>query len=296
MAHNFFDYFPASAQIRAWGLHATSFGHGQVPPGTNYPTGRHPEGHRLNWEQGRTLQDYQLIYIHRGRGTFESSVSKPRTIGPGTLFILFPGIWHRYRPDFTTGWTESWIELNGPSMDQFRKRGIIGPKRPVYQIRAVEEIEALLESGRQLARTKPPLFSVRLAFLAAEILTLLRSGPSGQRDAPTHMEALISKAQNLIAQNPDGNTSGTEIARDSGVAYSHFRREFKRQTGFSPKQYQIEIRHRPVKDLLRNSNLTIKEIAEQLGYNSTYHLSVEFSKRTGRPPTKWRLTDGRKTK
>jgi hypothetical protein len=66
-----------------------------------------------------------MIYVHSGQGTFESSASKTRKIGPGTIFILFPGIWHRYRPDFATGWTESWIELNGPNMDQFLKKRII---------------------------------------------------------------------------------------------------------------------------------------------------------------------------
>jgi AraC-like DNA-binding protein len=288
---NYFDYFPVSPQIRAWGLHATSFGQSQVPPKTRYPMGGHPEGHHFAWKQGRTLQDYQMIYIRKGKGTFESSASKPRNIGPGMIFILFPGIWHRYRPDFATGWTESWIELNGPNMDQMQKRGIIKPQEPVCRIRAVEEVEALLDSAHRLTRMKPPLFSVRIACLAVEILTLLRPGSGRHRTAPNRMESLISKAQGLLAQNLDRNISGEQIALDFGIAYSHFRREFKRQTGFSPKQYRIEIRYRRVKDLLRNSSLTIKEISERLGYDSAYHLSFDFSKRSGMPPTKWRLED-----
>jgi AraC-like DNA-binding protein len=288
---NFFDYFPTSPQIRSWGLQATSYGQSHVPPRTSYPSGRHPKGHHFDWEQGRTLQDYQIIYVHSGHGTFESSASKTRKICAGTIFILFPGIWHRYRPDFATGWTESWIELNGPIMDQFLKKGIIDPKKPVRRIQAVEEVEPLLESGHRLARMKPPLFSVRIAFLAAEILTVSRSSAGLHQSAPTRIEALISKAQNLLAKNLERNISGEQIAQDFGIAYSHFRRAFKRQTGFSPKQYRIEIRHRRVKDLLRNSSLTIKEISEQLGYNSTYHLSIDFSKRSGIPPTKWRLKD-----
>jgi AraC-like DNA-binding protein len=291
MVRNFFDYFPVLPQIHAWGIQATSFGQSRVPPETSYPSGSHPKGHLFGWEQGRTLQDYQMIYIHSGFGTFASSASKTQRIGPGTIFILFPGIWHRYRPDVATGWTESWIELNGPIMDQLQKKGIIAPSKPVCRMRAVEEVESLLEIGSNLARTKPPLFSIRIAFLAVEILTISRSGARMNHSAPTRMEALISKAQNLLAKNLERKVSGEQIAQDFGIAYSHFRRAFKRQTGFSPKQYRTEIRHRRVKDLLQNSILTIKEISEQLGYYSTYHLSTEFSKRAGSPPTKWRIVN-----
>jgi DNA-binding CsgD family transcriptional regulator len=55
------------------------------------------------------------------------------------------------------------------------------------------------------------------------------------------------------------------LAKEFGVGYSYFRREFKKQTGFSLKQYQIELRLRRVKDLLQREALSIKEIAEQLG-------------------------------
>jgi AraC-like DNA-binding protein len=290
---NFFDYFPVSPKARSWGLYATSFGRVRVPPNTIYPPSRHPERHHFAWDQGRTLQEYQMIYIQGGRGSFESSSTKTRKIGPGTTFLLFPGIWHRYRPDFGAGWTESWIELSGPYMDQLRKAGIIDPKNPVYRMRVVDEVEDLLEAAHHLVRTKPPAFSVRLGLLAVQILTLLHPSSLRRQAVPRRMERLISEAQALLAQNLEAGFSAEQIARQLGIGYSYFRREFKGQTGFSPKQYHIEIRHRRAKDMLRNSSLTIKEISERLGYHSPYHLSSDFSQRAGLPPTQWR-SDGRR--
>jgi len=285
---NFFDYFPASPKMRSWGLYATSFGQVQVPPHTAYPPGGHPEGHHFDWKQGRTLQEYQILYIREGRGIFESALTKPKKIKPGTIFLLFPGVWHRYRPDPATGWTESWIELNGSYLDHLRASSVIDPKNPVHPVSAVEEVESLWEAIQRLVRHRPPHFLIRLGFHAMQILILLRTTSSRHQKAPPRIHRIVAEAQVRLAQALVKDVSVEQVARAFGIGYSYFRREFKHQTGFSPKQYRIEIRHRRAKDLLRNSKLTVKEISEQLGYSSSYHLSLDFSKRTGLPPTRWR--------
>jgi len=289
MTLNFFDYFPIAPKMHLWGLYSGSFGQVRIAPRTAYPPAVHPEGHHFSWEQGRILQDYQLLYISEGRGIFESTGINRQRIGAGTVFLLFPGIWHRYRPDFSTGWVESWIELNGPCVNQLQKSGVINPKNPVYRLRQVDEIEELYAMAYRIVRTKSPVFSIRLAFVAMEILTILCSHATRRSSAPRRVNRLVAEAQALLSQNLESTLSAEKVAHQLGIGYSYFRREFKQQTGFSPKQYQIEIRHRRTKDLLRNSSLTIKEIADRLGYHSPYHLSLEFSKRTHLPPMKWRM-------
>lgn len=289
MTQNFFDYFPASPKMRSWGLCATSFGEVQVPPHTRYPLRGHPVGHHFDWKQGRTLQEYQILYIRKGQGIFESALTKPKKINPGTIFLLFPGVWHRYRPDSATGWTESWIELSGSYLDHLRASGVIDPKNPVHPVTAVGEVENLLDAMLQLVRHRPSYFLVRLGFYAMQMLTLLDTTPPRNRKAPQRIHQIVAEAQAQLAQDFEKNISAEQVAHSFNIGYSYFRREFKRQTGFSPKQYRNEIRHRRAKDMLRNSRLTVKEISEQLGYSSSYHLSLDFSKRTGLPPTGWRV-------
>jgi AraC-like DNA-binding protein len=288
VAQNFFNYFPIAPADRVWGLYATSFGQIRVPPNAVYPPRGHPATHYFAWNKGRTLPEYQLLYVHAGGGSFESSLTKRKKIARGTIFLLFPGVWHRYRPHLSTGWMESWIELNGPYMDHLRTAKIIDPQKPVYQIQAVNEVEDLMESANRLARAKPPGFQVHLGLIAVQILTLLRSSSSRRQITPRRIDHIVSEAQALLARDLEKSSSPEEIARQLGIGYSYFRREFKHRTGFSPKQYQIEIRHRQARDLLRNTNLTVKEISERLGYHSPYHLSLDFSKRNGLPPIQWR--------
>ncbi|SDT88370.1 transcriptional regulator, AraC family [Verrucomicrobium sp. GAS474] len=296
MSRNFHSYFPVPARDRAWGLYATACGVNRTPPHAVYPSGGHPESRLFSWEQGRTLADYQLLYLSAGRGLFESAPGLKRRLGAGTLFLLFPGVWHRYRPAVETGWTESWIEVNGTYFDQLRAAGLLDARHPVHAVKAVGEVEALWAEALRLARGKPPGFPVRLGLCAAQILALvLRHGnplrPQSAATFSTRASGIVSKAQALLEgewEKGGPEVSPESVARKMGVSYSYFRREFKRQTGFSPKQYRMEIRHRRARNLLQNTALAVKEIAGQLGYSSPYHFTLDFRARAGMPPTRWR--------
>ncbi|WP_312729295.1 helix-turn-helix transcriptional regulator, partial [Enterococcus sp.] len=60
---------------------------------------------------------------------------------------------------------------------------------------------------------------------------------------------------------------------------------FKEATGVSPINYLIEIRLKRAKDMLKNDNLTIKEVASAVGYQDAYHFSKSFKKLYGVSPS-----------
>src|SRR4028119_1290732 len=64
-------------------------------PNASWPP-LHPPGHAFEWRDGRTLSEYQLIYVTRGNAFFESRTCGLRPLEAGDLFALFPGEWHRY--------------------------------------------------------------------------------------------------------------------------------------------------------------------------------------------------------
>lgn len=284
----FFAYFPIPADIRRWEVHATSFGYVRMPEkAPSYPPDRHPAGHHFVWEDGRVLADCQLLCIHAGRGEFESALTRRTRIQAGTNLILHPGVWHRYRPDPGTGWTESWIELGGAQVDRMLKNGLLDPRRSVFHRPRDRDLEAAWERARQIGWAKPPRFPVRLGLIALDILLLLQQKPRPPR-APRRIEDIVSRAQTLLSE-PDATASTIEeMAGRLGVGYSHFRRAFKSQTGFSPKQYHNEVRFRRTKELLSNTTLSIKEIASRLGYSSPFHLTRDFTQRMRIAPSLWR--------
>lgn len=102
------------------------------------------------------------------------------------------------------------------------------------------------------------------------------------------MEAGIRRACLHILQNSEQTIDMQQLSSDLGISYSAFRSHFKQITGLPPGQYQIQIRLNKARRLLRNSTLSIQEIAEQLGFESIDYFSRLFKKKTGCFPLAYR--------
>lgn len=222
----------------------------------------------------------------RGSGILETAQTEPIKLEAGNVFVLFPGIWHRYRPDLQVGWTESWIEFQGGAIQRLVDEGLFEPSRPVFKKADVSEVTGLFQEAGRLARAKPGGYQVRIGLLALQVLTLLHAGRG--ESVPRAIDRVVEAAEGMMKGSVGAALSPAEIAERLGVGYSYFRRSFRASTGFSPKQYQAELRLRRARELLQSSDLSLKAIADRLGYDSAFHFSEDFYKRCGVRPSRWR--------
>ncbi|MEJ7912538.1 MAG: AraC family transcriptional regulator, partial [Chitinophagaceae bacterium] len=96
---NYFKYLHITPLEEKWGFYVTTVGYAKVNPNQQYPNNEeHPQTHSLNWNNGRILNAFYVVFISKGRGTFESAKTGPTSISAGTCFFLYPGVWHRYKP------------------------------------------------------------------------------------------------------------------------------------------------------------------------------------------------------
>ena len=70
--------------------------------------------------------------------------------------------------------------------------------------------------------------------------------------------------------------------------YDSVRHRFKNVFGVSPTQLLFRLRMQKATNLLLETPLTIKEIADQLGYEHQHDFAKAFRKYAGRSPTGWR--------
>ena len=109
----FSRYLPVEPTLLDWGMYVLDAGYFDVPAGSEYPVGKHPEEYLFSWEKGRVLEEFQMVYLSRGQGVFECEDKKPVKVKAGDMMLLRPGMWHRYKPDSETGWAESWVGFQG---------------------------------------------------------------------------------------------------------------------------------------------------------------------------------------
>ncbi len=82
--------------------------------------------------------------------------------------------------------------------------------------------------------------------------------------------------------------SEAALAKVCGMSVSNFRRVFKSETGLSPKVYITKARMDYAEYLLKNTNMTITEIAAKLGYNAVCGFNKIFVSVFGMSPSSYR--------
>lgn len=83
----------------------------------------------------------------------------------------------------------------------------------------------------------------------------------------------------------------TRLAKVSGVSEAHFARSFKLAFGVPPHRYLLSRRIERAMSLLRDTDLSITEIAFQTGWNSLGTFGRQFRDITGKSPTDLRLCE-----
>jgi AraC-like DNA-binding protein len=284
----FYRYLTTSEDNRLWGIYLTGTGHIKVDKHTEYPLVDDPSHHYFHWSVGRRISEYQFLYITKGSGVFESELTRPRKINAGDLFILFPNIWHRFKPDKASGWNEYWVEFNGDLIRHYRTNQFLDPKNPVISIGLQEDIIETFNRMIQLVKEEKPGFqylaSGNLILILCQIFALRKYYPF----AGKLIENKIRQAKMVIFENMNSPISQEEVAREVGMGYSLYRKKFREYTGVSPAQYQIQLRINKAKDLLIISNRPLKEIAHHLGFDSPDYFYKLFKQKTGFTPSDFR--------
>ena len=81
-----------------------------------------------------------------------------------------------------------------------------------------------------------------------------------------------------------------ELSKIGGVTRYHFVRKFKNTFGTTPHQYVVDQRIDEAKRLLSQTDWTIGQVAEAVGYQHQAHFSTAFKSRVGMNPRRYRST------
>lgn len=100
---------------------------------------------------------------------------------------------------------------------------------------------------------------------------------------------MVSKARLRIRESLESDVTIQTIAEELGVSYSNFRKLFKEYTGLSPATYQQELKLLRAKELLTTTELSIKEIAYRLNFESPDYFSAKFKAKMGFKPSEIKM-------
>ena len=243
-------YLPVSPRDEQWGIVCTTAGHQHVPPGTPYPVSEHPEHYLFYKGSGRTLDEYQLVYITAGRGRFESASCPSQTVEAGTMLLLFPNEWHSYSPDPGTGWTEWWVGFRGANIDNildFQKK---------FPLTRLFKLERNYRSTRNIVSAASSLMKHNRRQIAKEVYSEEAEG-----DRILYHPCYSDKEEAMVvAKEID------RIKRQDGCEYDAFAILYR--TNAQSRSFEDELRKRAIPYIIYGglSFYQRKEIKDMLAY------------------------------
>lgn len=253
--------------------------------GSTYLPGR--AAARAVYTQRWVSKSYAIIYVEQGTARLDGLSRNTVLLKRGDLFFLFPGMLFRYGVQRSEAWHETFAVFNGPVFDVWRETKLLDPERPVWHLEVdgnwgqkIREIAAApdqtsVEPLRLITRLMSFLTEARLADQSARVVD---DEPEWLRNGRMMLEDHLRDSLSL-----------PEIARQIGLTYDAFRKQFLRHTGQTPARYRQSMRIAAARDLLVHTPLSVKEIANSLGFSSAFHFSECFLQATGVRPREFRM-------
>jgi AraC-like DNA-binding protein len=275
-----------------WGVTIHDLGHHIHPARVPYPDRNHPSSHYFDFEKGRILQEFQLLYIAHGSGIFEAENFAATQVEAGTVFLLFPNVWHRYKPLETTGWEEFWVGFQGTYVDFLMQQGCFSPRQPILEIGLSNELLHIFSQLTNIVLTEESAEKDTLrSCLTIQLLSLIYASALLQQQKKQSLvsDSVIQKARFIIHDHAEQQLDVPKLAEKLNVGYAWFRKEFKNVVGVSPGQYHLNVRIQQAKKLLRDTDLPIGQIAYRLSFESEFYFSRIFKTKTGVAASQYRL-------
>jgi len=292
-----FRYLPPRPRDAQWGLHVSGAGRATIPAGGGYPPAGHPELYDFSFDRGRRLPEYQIVFVAAGRGVFETAGRGEVGVSAGSVLLLFPGVWHRYRPAPETGWREYWVSFTGEWMDRLVQHRFFSADRPLLAAGAADAMVATFEQllGRLLAT--PAGFPHLIAADVVELLALIAAAGGeetqqvimqGPRDVSSLTDRLVAEALRVIWSGAHDNLKVAALAKQLDTTARSLERRFKQALGRTVKEEILRCRLDRVRRLLADTDLPISEIVAASGFTSTDALTRAVRNAEGLTPLRLR--------
>jgi len=144
--------------------------------------------------------------------------------------------------------------------------------------------------GEESADGKPGSEFMRARLVELLLVEAMRSASTGSAP-PGLLRGLSDErlARALKRMHADISRAWTvaQLAKLAALSRSTFFERFTRTVGVSPMEYLLGWRMEIAKELLRDDELSVAEVAERVGYGSTSAFSVAFSRHVGGSPSRY---------
>ncbi len=250
--------------------------------------GYFPEAKNHYMARPNGCENHIFIYCIGGEGWCKIR-GNTFAIGPHQAILFEANEPHEYgtKPDHS--WQIHWMHFNGTESDGLMNR-LKDDSRDnlVYLPRPGPIIDAFEESVRWTRKGHTSQSLIAMSGACARLLGLVIEGKRSTAKRIRQVEERVRFTIERMEETLRNPLTLEELAQEACLSIPHYSALFKQQTGNAPMQIYAQIRIQHACELLSNTHLEIKTIAEESGYEDPFYFSRKFKKTMGISPSEYR--------
>ena len=231
--------------------------------------------YRLDGIKRKGDETCQLVYTLEGEGRFLEG-KKEHILLPGKAFLAQhcdPNTAYYFPLHGEQTWRFLWVSFFGKIASEM-VNNIVSRYGYIYELPHNKGIIKEIKSYKNFQGTVRTFSPLAGAKFVMDILSSLDVSINKKMEFPGI--ELISNAQKLMNQKISEGIGVIEVARELNVSREHLSRIFHRHIGITADLYIRKEKIRFSCNLLRETNLDCKQIAERVGFNSAASFSRAF--------------------
>lgn len=236
---------------------------------------------------------YVFHYIISGTGTLmandKNGITQTYEVKSGQGFMLFPNQITTYIADKSSPWEYTWVEFDGLRAKEAITLSGLSLDKPIYNAHSKKLASLMCDEMLYIAQHsfESPFHLIGHLYLFLDYFTRA-TGKSKLTSSNNLQDFYIKEALAFIEQNFQNDISVQEIADFCGLNRSYFGKIFKNSLGKTPQDFLINYRMIKAAELLKLSQLSVKDIGMSVGYPDALHFSRAFKSVYNISPRTWR--------
>ena len=225
---------------------------------------------------------YGGLYVISGTGVYvDAETGREYPVFPGCVLQRLPGRRHHTFIDESSEWLEFFFCAGARAFDMLVDMRLVTEEPVFFAGESMEIFSRLTEYHAFFARTD----DYRSAELLVEFQRLLCY--LNARHVAPPLEDRMQAIFDILQQNYRVGIPLEKIAARCCMSYESLRKQFRKSFGCSLSQYLIGLRINKSKVLLLDENMSVKQVAAELGYCDAYAFCHQFKQQVGVSPGKY---------
>ncbi|MHB0998468.1 MAG: helix-turn-helix transcriptional regulator [Armatimonadota bacterium] len=230
---------------------------------------------------------YHEVFLLREGNCIQHAGSDTYYMGPDDLMIAKPGQSHEIIGNGSSKWRYfclAFYTSTLPDIDQTFERSSIS-----YITGCSDLIQICTKIQNESRQSQIGMTNMIQSLVTEFVIDIARRiGNSQKKQTLKSYTHEVVLARIYIERNSRHDLSINEIARAACVSPAHLAKRFKDEMHISLHKYVKQLLMQRSADLLENKELSISEIAEQLGFPSIHYFSSSFKNYWKKTPSQYR--------